>query len=100
MITSLKLQRNPLSCGTNEDKYCAVSTSIPSGKSSERYPLQLVRIVDFVVSVPKVAIRVQPKFSLQSSFISFLKNCPLSFFISFKIKGLFEGHKSKSISVL
>ena len=96
--TSFNDHKNPRSLGIKEDKYCAVSTSIPSVYSSLLYPRQAVKIVERVPSVPKVAIKVQPKFFLLKSSISLLKFCPLSFFISFKILGLLLGHKSKSIS--
>jgi hypothetical protein len=96
--TSFKDHKNPLSLGINELKYCAVSTSIPSGKSSLLYPRQAVKIVERVPSVPKVAIKVQPKFFLLNSSISLLKFSHLSFLISFNIFGLLLGHKSKSIS--
>jgi hypothetical protein len=90
--------KKPRSLGINELKYCAVSTSIPSGKSTLLYPRHAVKIVDLVPSVPKVAINVQPKFFLLKSSISLLKFWPLSFLISFKILGRLLGHKSKSIS--
>ena len=78
--------RNPLSLGTNELIYCAVSTSIPSGNSSLLYPRHAVKIVERVPSVPKVAIKVQPKFFLLKSSISLLKFCPRSSFIFLNIK--------------
>ena len=97
-ITSSNDHKKPRSLGINEDKYWAISTSIPSGYSSLLYPRQAVKIVERVPSVPKVAIKVHPRFFLLKSSISSLKFCPLSSFIFCKINGLLLGHKSKSIS--
>jgi len=81
LTTSLRGHKKPLSLGINEDKYCPVSTSIPSGKSFDLYPRQAVRTALFVPSVPKVAIRVHPRFFLESSSISLEKFAPRSSFI-------------------
>ena len=55
-------------------------------------------MVERVPSVPKVAIKVQPKFFLLNSSISSLKFCPRSSLIFLIMIGLLLGHKSKSIS--
>ena len=63
-------------------KYCAVSTSIPSGQSSLRYPRQAVSTADLEPSVPNVAINVQPRFCFDKSSISVRKFFPRSFLIA------------------
>lgn len=73
-IISSSGQGKPLSIGTNDDKYCASSTSIPFGYSSERYPLHATIKLLLVVSVPNVATCTSP-------------SSPLSFLMALKIFG-------------